>query len=112
MQNAKNRSKRLRKKLFVGEFAVMGFEFSCKINLDNESDFDVLFDGLVDLIESRNLLVGGGGDNNDFEGYILSKERYGSATEEDRAAILAWLNAQNPISDSWVGELSDAYYSN
>ncbi|MCL6416749.1 YggL family protein [Aestuariirhabdus sp. Z084] len=110
MQNDKKRSKRLRKKLYLGEFAVMGFEFTCRINLKEESEFDDLFDGLADLMAQRDLLVIGGGSEESFEGYVVSSERYQSTTEEDRKAVEQWLSAQSSISDATVAELTDAHY--
>ncbi len=110
MENGKNRSKRLRKKLYLEEFAVMGFEFACKIDLQEESEFDVLFDGLAELIDSRNLLVSGGGNEDGFEGYVIANQRYNSTTDEDRKTVESWLNAQSSISDVEVDELSDAHY--
>ncbi|WP_426417131.1 YggL family protein [Aestuariirhabdus sp. LZHN29] len=110
MQNEKNRSRRLRKKLYLGEFAVMGFEFTCRIDLKGESEFDALFDELADLMGERNLLVIGGGSEESFEGYVVSSERYQSATDEDRKAVEQWLANQSCISDATVNELSDAHY--
>lgn len=110
MQSGKNRSRRLRKKLYLDEFAMMGFEFSCKIDLKQEAEFDTLFDALAELIYSRNLLVDGGGNEDGFEGYIISGERYESATDEDRKAIEEWLKAQPGVSDVEVDDLSDAFY--
>lgn len=111
MQNEKNRSKRLRKKLFVGEFAVQGFAFSCTIDASDETALDAFFNGLLDLVESRNLQIGGGGNQENFEGYISSGDRYGSATEDDKKALEEWLAAQTNISNTVVEGLSDAYYS-
>ncbi|OMH29199.1 hypothetical protein BGP75_20540 [Motiliproteus sp. MSK22-1] len=88
----------------------MGFEFSCAVNLQQESDFNQFFDGLGELIEARNLLIEGGGSANHFEGYVMSNTRYESATEEDRKAIESWLTSQDSISDTVVDKLSDAYY--
>ena len=110
MQKEKNRSKRLQKKLYLGEFAVMGFEFTCKVNLEAELEFDAFFHGLGQLIEDKNLLVDGGGNKDNFEGYVTSGERYSSATEEDRKAVEGWLSSQPSISEIQVAELSDVYY--
>ncbi|RRJ85312.1 50S ribosome-binding protein YggL [Aestuariirhabdus litorea] len=110
MQDDKKRSRRLRKKLYLGEFAVLGFEFTCRINLKDEAEFDTLFDALADLMGERNLLVIGGGSEESFEGYVVSSERYQSATDEDRKAVEQWLAQQPCISDAVVSELSDAHY--
>ena len=80
------------------------------MNLEQESDFNRFFDGLGELIESRNLLIEGGGSKDHFEGYVTSNARYESATEEDRNAVESWLTSQDSISDTVVEKLSDAYY--
>lgn len=105
------RSKRLRKKLYLGEFAIMGFEFSCKINLDSEVDYEQFFDSFADLADSRNLFVSLDNVEEVFEGFVTSGERYGSAKEEDRKAIEEILSANKIVSDVVIGELVDAYYN-
>ena len=106
----KNKSKRLRKKLFLGEFKVLGFEFSCKIDGNDETGFDAFFDTLIEFIESKELIIGGGGTQDKFEGFITSNVRYQSTTEDERQAVQEWLQAQNNISETSVGNLTDAYY--
>ena len=87
MTTTPNRTRRLRKKLYLDEFAILGFEFSCKIDLSSEADYDQFFEGFADLIDSRDLFVGIDGDDGLFEGFVTAGERYGSASEEDRKAF-------------------------
>ncbi|ELV8684109.1 YggL family protein [Vibrio fluvialis] len=89
-----NRSKRLRKKLYVGEFQVLGFAFSCKVNTDDDTQYDVLLDSFINFIESRNLVMGGGANHESFDGFVVAEGRYDSATDEDRAAVEKWLSEQ------------------
>jgi len=110
MSSNKTRSKRLRKKIYVDEFSIVGFKFSCKVGLELDSEFNDFFDGLIEVIESRNLCIAGSGDNGSFEGVVSSRYRYGSSTEEDRTAIENWLSAKNGVSDISVGNLVDAIY--
>lgn len=110
MSNTIVRNRRQRKKLYLEEFAILGFEFSCKINLDSDEQYESFFDSFADLIDERNLFVGIDGDDSTFEGFVSSGDRYGSATEEDRKAIEDALNAQEIISDVKVGKLVDAFY--
>ena len=105
---AKNRSKRLRKKLYTDEFAIVGFEFTGKFNTDAGAELDAFFDGLLNLIGERNLSIGGGSSSEFFEAYVSSGERYGNATEEDRSAVEAWLKGQSVIGEVTVDALSDA----
>lgn len=104
------RSRRLRKKLYVGEFAVLGFEISFKFSELDESTFDGFFSDLVGFIESRSLIMGGAGGAHEFSVFISPSARYQSATEEDRQALINWLAERTFIKDAVVGELTDAYY--
>lgn len=106
MSQSSNRSRRLRKKLHLDEFAVLGFGFSCK----PEADFNSVFDSLISLMDERRLQIWAEGSEDSFEAYISSSQRYGSTTEDDRSAVKAWLDAQGSLADVKVDELTDAYY--
>jgi len=108
-QNVK-RSRRLRKKLFVDEFAVYGFEVTITFADFDENTFDAFLDEIVEFVVSKNLIIGGGGGVDEFEGFISSNDRYGSATEEDRNAVSSWLEGQSIIQSVEVSELVDANY--
>lgn len=108
MRNIKSR--RLRKKLYLDEFAVLGFEFSCTLNVNSADEFDSLLGQLVGFVESRELSMDGGGDTKLFTAFICSDHRYISVTNEDRAAITAWLNENSATENVTVGELIDANY--
>ncbi|ROS05682.1 hypothetical protein EDC56_1228 [Sinobacterium caligoides] len=103
-------SRRLRKKLYLGEFAILGFEFSSQLSFNDEAGYDAFFDGLIALIDGRELMISGGGNKSHFEGFVTSNQRYGSTSEDDRNAVQAWLTAQECVSDIKVGELTDVYY--
>ncbi len=111
MSTINGRSRRLRKKLYLNEFSILGFEFSCKINLDSEEECELFFDKFADLVDEKNLFVSIDGDQGVFEGFVTSGDRYGSATEEDRKSIEDALASYKIISDVTVGELMDAHYS-
>ena len=102
------RSKRLRKKMHVGEFAIQGFGFNYAINLESEEAYEAFFNNFVDLIGERNLFISLNSYSGRFEGIVTSGERYGNATEADRAAVIAALEASDIVSDMTVGELMDA----
>ncbi len=104
----KNKSKRVQKKLYLGEFAVYGFEVSGKIA--QESEFDDFFDNFIDFIESRNLCFGGGYTKSHFDGFITHIERYASAREDDRQEIEKWLSSQSNVMDTVIGSLVNANY--
>ena len=108
MQSIKSR--RLRKKLYLDEFAVLGFEFSCTLNAKNSDEFDSLLSQLVNVVESRELSMTGSGDTKLFSAFICSDHRYASATKEDRDVINAWLEKQEAVQNITVGNLVDANY--
>jgi uncharacterized protein YggL (DUF469 family) len=102
----RQRSKRLRKKLRIEEFKEYGFAVSFRLSESlspkARDDFWALFIG--ELIEKRGLAFGG-----NEEGYITKFGR-GSATEEDRKAVSAWLTERSGVSRITVGPLEDAWY--
>jgi uncharacterized protein len=106
----KNKSKRVQKKLCLGDFAVLGFEVTGQFTQVEESELDSFFDNFMDFIESRDLCFGGGYSKKGFDGFITSIERYRSNTEEDRQVIETWLSNQENVSNSEVGSLVDANY--
>lgn len=104
------RSRRLRKKLHLDEFAILGFEFTCKITADDNGSYDPFFDDFSEVVTTRDLYINLDGDENYFVGFVTSAERYGNATEEDRSAVEAALTAHAMVSDVKVDRLVDAYY--
>lgn len=102
-----NKSRRIRKKLFLGEFAILGFEISCETDINDFDRYETFVDEFVDYIDSLGLCFGGGGLGL-FEGFLCSTERYGDATEEQKAQVLAWLEARPEVKSVQAGELVDA----
>jgi len=108
-QNVK-RSRRLRKKLYVNEYTVYGFEVSLSFKEMDESALDPFLDEIVDFVESRNLMIAGGGGIDVFDTFVSSSDRYGSASEEDRHALSKWLEEKSLLKNVEVGDLVDANY--
>ncbi len=104
------RSRRLRKKLYLDEFAVLGFEFTCALKTESDDDYEQFFDSFADLIEARDLFVSLDGNNSQLEGFVSSGGRYSSATDEDKKAIEEALTSYKIMSNVKVGELVDACY--
>ncbi|PKI16026.1 50S ribosome-binding protein YggL [Colwellia sp. 12G3] len=104
------KSLRLRKKLYLDEFAVMGVELDCNLTCKDESELATIMDDFFLYVETLKLRIGGGGDLTSFAGFISSIERYGSVTESDISSISNWLKDQNIISEFNIGELVDANY--
>ncbi len=104
-----NKNRRLRKKLFLGEFAILGFEISCETDINDLERYDLFVDQFIDYIDSLGLCFGGGGLSH-FEGFLCAKERYESATEEQRLQVVNWLEARAEVQKVLASELGDANY--
>ena len=110
--NAKNRSKRLRKKLFVEEFKVQGFEVDMSFaESTTDEAMDVFFDDfLANVIEANELVFGGGGNKEGFSGFIIPSARYASVTEEHRKLLAEWFEKNGLVTEHSTSELMDANF--
>lgn len=104
---ATNRSRRLRKKLCVGEFQELGFELNLDFKDDlSEEAIDAFLDAfLTEAMDANGLDYVGGDDY----GLVCSAKR-GSVTEEQRAAVEAWLKGRSELTKVEVSPLLDAWY--
>jgi uncharacterized protein YggL (DUF469 family) len=105
-------NKRLRKKLYLDEFAVLGFEVTFKLTSEDDAIFDGVFNDLVAFMEAQELIMNVAADGSRFFLYVSSRYRYESATDAHRDAVIAFLNEQSVLEDVTVAALSDAYYGN
>ncbi|MDO9005963.1 MAG: YggL family protein [Aquabacterium sp.] len=102
---AKTRSRRLRKKLHVGEFQQLGFLFEAELAPD--ADDEALVDSfLTQAIGPRNLSFGGWAT-----GGAIDKLGRQSVTEDDRSAVLTWLAARPEVTTLSASGLVDMWYS-
>jgi uncharacterized protein len=105
-----NRTRRLRKKLYVDEFAVFGFEVSFDFaQADDPVAVDQFLDGFVDFVESRHMLIGGG-INQGGSFFVVREGRYDSSTQNDIEVLTLWLKNQAHVSNVVHSGLIDAYY--
>ena len=110
--DAKNRSKRLRKKLYMEEFKVMGFEIDMAfIENATEDQLDDFLDSFLTMIENSNLIFVGGGTREAFSGFVTPSKRYTSATEAEKAIVTEWLAEGELLEQHTVSELMDANYA-
>ena len=104
---ATNRSRRLRKKLCVDEFQELGFELNLEFKEDlSDEAIDAFLDAFLDDAMDANGLDYVGGD--DYG--LVSKADRGSVTEEQRAAVEAWLKGRDELTKIEVSPLLDAWY--
>ena len=109
LNKLESKNRRIRKKLYLGEFAILGFEVSCTTEFKDFDQYDVFVDDFIDYINSIELCFGGGGLEL-FEGFICSTERYRSATAEEQLLVANWLDSRAEVSKVEISELVDANY--
>lgn len=103
--------KRLRKKKRVGEFQELCFELHADLKPDlSEADLDAFVGRLIHVVEARKLSFGGGAGRDLKLNGVVARDGRGSATEDDRAALAAFLEADGLVVGHQVGALQDAWY--
>lgn len=108
--DAKNRSRRLRKKLRVDEFKELGFDVAWQLKEDiSSAELDAFIDKFFDeVIQANGLGFGGEGDFL-WHGLICT-QALGSCTDENRVAVEKWLN-DNGATSVAVSELYDVWWA-
>jgi len=103
---SKNHNLRQRKKLHLGEFKELGFnlEITLKDDIADSAINALINEFFAAVIEPRHLMYGGS-----LAFGFVCRDTAGDATEEDRAAIRAWLESRSEIASTVVGELVDAW---
>ena len=102
--------KRLRKKLRLGEFSELGFELRLRLRADlSEADGETAIDDFIrDAVEARDLAVGGG--YGEIWNFFVTRIMPGSVNEDERAAVLSWLAADDRFTNVAASPLLDAWY--
>lgn len=107
------KSRRLRKKLFLGEFQELGFDVHVRFHGPLGSDaLDVFYGRLLPWLRDRSLDVGGLGGALPLlatDGFICAHA--GSVSIQDRARVIDWLTEQKEVLSAEAGKLRDAWYS-
>jgi len=104
---ATNRSRRLRKKLCVDEFQELGFDLNLGFKEDlTDEAVDAFLDAFLTEAMDANGLDYVGGD----EFGLVCKATRGSVTEEQRAAVEAWLKGRPELTKIELSPLGDAWY--
>ena len=104
----RQQSRRLRKKLRLGEFQELGFEVSIilKPNLGID-DLDRFLDAFIlDAIEKNELAFGGGTDC----GFITAW-KHSVVSEAHRTIVENWLSRRPEVVSVMLGPLVDAWHS-
>jgi uncharacterized protein len=111
-KDSRSRSRRLCKKLYVGEFEVKGFTIKLTFkDAQDESHFNAFMqDFFHQAIEQKNLLFSGWGTAESFQGLVMADKRYQSVSSAQRQEVLDWLTKQPLIANAEGSALLDAYY--
>lgn len=105
-----NRSRRLRKKLYLDEFATQGFELDFEFTNEKDADqLDTFIEEFMDgAMEANRLAFMGSACAETIAGVVICEGRYSSVTPEQRQAVSDWLTAHADIKNCECGELADA----
>ncbi len=112
MTNATRRlNQRQMKKKNLGPFQEIGFEVEARFRApaSDEQRDALINEFLHDAIDTRGLEFGGAALDK-FSGFVVSAQRYGKTTEEDRTAIGAWLEQHPLLEQAKTGPLRDVWY--
>lgn len=103
--------KRLRKKLYLGEFKELGFEITVELAEGlNEEQVDAFTSVFIEeTLDKNDLDFEGGVNTSELIGIIVLNKR-GSVSEEQRSLVEAWLNERDEVKKATVGKLVDAWY--
>jgi uncharacterized protein len=109
LTDAPRRSRRLRKKLRVGEFKVLGFAiaFVFRDEVGDGAAFACLDAFVEEAIEAQGLRVRGLVFPGRKQAAVVSPDGPGSVTPGQRAAVQAWLEKRPELDAVRVGELAD-----
>ena len=106
-------NRRQRKKLRVGEFQELVFDVTFTVSQSTPDPAnDDFMDAFLNLIESRNLAFCGVSNLpplNRTDGTVAAAGR-GSASDDDRQAVSAWLQQRPEVANLQIGELFDGWY--
>ena len=96
--------KRLRKKKRVGEFQEFGFgagfRFSDQLSMETRNNLLNRF--IEDAIEGNGLQFGGGGDGNEWNGFITVNRSRGSTLERHRQAVENWFMCEPEVKEAKI----------
>jgi uncharacterized protein YggL (DUF469 family) len=99
----RHRSRRLRKKLCVDEFAAFGFKLDFVL-ISPEADQNSFWDSFIEEVEAQDLQFGGA------ESGWIEQAKPGAVTEDSRRAIETWLSLRSDVKDVRVDEIVDLVY--
>ena len=104
--------KRLRKKKRIGEFQDFGFKagfrFSDQLTISTRNNLLNRF--IKDAIEKNGLQYGGGGDGNEWNGFVTVNRPRGSTLERHQQAVKSWFIHEPEVQEYYLTDMIDAWY--
>jgi uncharacterized protein YggL (DUF469 family) len=102
--------KRIRKKLYLGEFRELGFEVGAQFRTGVDSAArDAFLERFVEAVAREGLAFGGGTSAAGLDGFVTLDHR-GSTTEQHRERVQKLLAADEAVATPKVGPLVDAWH--
>lgn len=101
-------NKRIRRKKRLGEFKEYCAPIAFKIVPGTDMEA-FLNEFLTDAIEANACCIGGGGDDERFDGFLELGQSIDNP-EEKLEKIVAWLNAKSEVEKVAAGKITDAWY--
>jgi len=106
---AKNRSRRLRKKMHIDEFQELGFSIAWRFpEGTSEEQIDKTVDDLISEVIAANKLAFDGSGYLAWEG-LICMEQTGKCTPEHQQQVRQWLEARN-LNDIRISDLFDVWW--
>ncbi len=98
------RKRRIRKKLYLDEFAVKTFSVDFALSTSN---IDQILDQFTDKLEAMELCYLGVTNETQLQGHVMAAGRYDSPSEAQRAEIQHWAESHQHITKADIGPLVD-----
>ncbi|MCL2914505.1 YggL family protein [Shewanella corallii] len=96
------KKRRLRKKLFLGEFQQLGMRIHCQLSCRDLDLVEQLLNDLIDMMHEYKLLICVDAGTDELNALIWPGSSYSSISDTDKQLVLNWLE-QRPE----VNELND-----
>ncbi len=107
--NLKNKNRRLRKKLRLGEFKEWGSQFDAKLKSLSEESMNAFFEAWIGFVIEQGWQFGGGCSPDSLSGFLTKPDRK-SMTETDIELTRKWLTARSEVDKVNFDPLCDAWY--
>ena len=104
--------KRLRKKRRVGEIQEFGFGAGFRFSdlLTMEARNNLLNRFIEEAIEKNGLQFGGGGDGNEWNGFVALNKSRGSTLETHRQMVEKWFTQEAEVNEYYLTDLVNSWY--